>query len=139
MDEISIKTILIGVSIFVTLVIFTVFFLVFGQMRTLYSDVNDIDTSIKSRVDNVYDKYNGAKQNGVDLVNAIRKYEDYDLVRVEYIHEGYDSSPVLLEDEALADFLNEKMLEDNDYKYEHIFSVVVEKEDNIEVIKFIGI
>lgn len=146
MNEISFKAILIGVSILVTLIIFSVILLAFGQMRSIYSSMDNIDVSIKSTVDEIYSMYNNSVLNGIKLVNTVKKYESDKYVNVLYLGVGY-SQPTQANLELLSktasQWLNEKMkseaVVDQHYRYEHEFNVSVTKSGEIYTITFVKI
>lgn len=77
MDEIAVKTLIIGVGIFVTILITTVIIGEFFQINQIYKSVGETDVSFESRF-NELDKFNDSTNefNGLDVRNYIKKYED---------------------------------------------------------------
>ena len=76
MSDITTRTIIIGVGLFVTLTIVGLLVGMFGQMREIFGMVNKTDTSIKSQFEDIYSMYNGKVESGVGLLNTIKKFED---------------------------------------------------------------
>lgn len=76
MNELSVKAIVIGVSIFVTVIILTVIVFEFTEIQRLYSNVAQTDVSFESRLDE-FDKYRDSNNdfNGLDVRNTLKKYE----------------------------------------------------------------
>lgn len=83
MDEISTKAIVIGISIFVTMIIITFILLEYDQISDLYKNVEKTDISFESKLDEL-DKYRDSNNefNGLDVRNTIKKYENSKLVDV---------------------------------------------------------
>lgn len=75
MDEIGTKAIVIGVSIFVTLLILTVIILEYDQIQELYKFVGETDISFEQRLDEL-DKYRDSNNEftGLDVRNTLKKY-----------------------------------------------------------------
>lgn len=84
MDEISTRYIIIAVGIYITLIVLTSVIFVVNNVKDVFSVSNRTNISIQSRIDSIEDMYNGATLNGVDLVNAITRYEEDDTVTVVY-------------------------------------------------------
>lgn len=76
MDDITTRTVVIGVNIFVTLTIITLIVMSFFKMQEIYGQVRETDTSIYNIFDNVYSKYNGKTVSGIGLLNALKSKED---------------------------------------------------------------
>ena len=75
MDDITSRTVVIAVGIFVTLMIITMLILTFTKMKDIYGTVSTTNTSIYEKFDDIYSMYNGKEENGLGLVNTIKKYE----------------------------------------------------------------
>lgn len=75
MDDITSRTIVIAVGIFVTLTIITMLILTFTKMQDIYGAVSSTNTSIYERFDDIYSMYDQKEENGLGLVNTIKKYE----------------------------------------------------------------
>ena len=76
MDDITTRTVVIGVGIIVTLTIVSLLIIMFFQMSDIYGVVLKTDTSIAGRFNDVYSMYDGKVTTGIGLLNAIKKYED---------------------------------------------------------------
>ncbi len=83
MDEISTKAIIIGVSIFVTLIILTVVVFEFEQIQSIYKEVGQTNISFEERLDE-FDKYRDSNNifTGLDVRNTVKKYINDDSVNV---------------------------------------------------------
>lgn len=85
MEDVGIKSVIIGTSIFVTLIIVSLIFVSFNHMKEIYSLVNETDTSINSTFNTYYDQYNGREVTGLELLNILKKIEDDEIdVTVSY-------------------------------------------------------
>lgn len=75
MDELATKAIIIGVSIFVTLVIVTVLIFEFTQIQSLYKTTAETNVTFESKLDE-FNKYKDSTNyfNGLDVKNTIEKY-----------------------------------------------------------------
>ena len=83
MDEIASKAIIIGVSIFVTLIIITVLIFEFTQIKDIYRVTAETDVTFEAKL-NEFDKYRDSNNyfNGLDVKNTIEKYKNDDTVDV---------------------------------------------------------
>lgn len=83
MDEISTKAIIIGVSIFVTLVILTVIVFEFQQIQSVYKQVGQTNISFEEQLDE-FDKYRDSNNlfTGLDIRNTVKKYANNKAVDV---------------------------------------------------------
>lgn len=88
MDEISTRYIIMAVGIYITLIVLTSVIFVANNVGDVFSVANKTNISIQSRIDSIEDMYDGATLNGVDLVNAIARYEEDDTVTVDYPHKS---------------------------------------------------
>jgi len=75
-DDITTRTIVIAVNIFVTIAIVTLLITMFLQMQEIYGTVVETDTSIYNKFDDVYSMYNGKVETGIGLLNTLKKYEE---------------------------------------------------------------
>lgn len=75
MDDITTRTFIIAVNIFVTLTIVSIIIVMFFQMQDIYKVVSSTDTSIYNKFDDIYSKYNGKTVTGIGLLNALKSYE----------------------------------------------------------------
>lgn len=76
MEDLGVKSVIIGTSIFVTLIIVSLIFVSFNHMKEIYSLVNETDTSINNTFNTYYDQYNGKEVTGLELLNILKKIED---------------------------------------------------------------
>ena len=83
MDEIGTKAIIIGVSIFVTLIIVTVLVFEFTQIQDIYKVTAETNITFEDRLDE-FDKYRDSTNyfNGLDVKNTIEKYYNDKTVEV---------------------------------------------------------
>lgn len=82
MDTVLNKYILLSVGIFITVVIFASILFSLDKAADILGQVNTNNISIKDRIDDIVHKYDGALLKGVDLVNALKTYEDNDKVTI---------------------------------------------------------
>lgn len=77
MDEIVTKAIIIGVSIFVTLLIVTVLIFEFTQISSVYKVTAETNITFEERLSE-FDKYRDSTNyfNGLDVKNTIQKYKN---------------------------------------------------------------
>lgn len=77
MDEIVTKALIIGVSIFVTLLIVTVLIFEFTQIRDIYKVTAETNITFEERLDE-FNKYRDSSNyfNGLDVKNTIEKYRN---------------------------------------------------------------
>ena len=83
MDEITTKALIIGVSIFVTLIVVTVIIFEFTQIKDIYKGVGETNVSFESNLDE-FDKYRDSNNvfSGIDVKNTLAKYKNNKLVEV---------------------------------------------------------
>lgn len=91
MDEIATKALIIGVSIFVTLIIITVVIFEFTQIKEIYKGVGETDISFEERLDE-FDKYRDSNNVflGLDVKNTLEKYKNNNVVDVCVEQGGID-------------------------------------------------
>ncbi|MBR5227882.1 MAG: hypothetical protein IKV94_04505 [Clostridia bacterium] len=89
MDYITSKVFVIAVGIFVTLSIVTMAILSFTKLGEIFNFVENTDISIRNQYDNMYSMYNGAELNTVGLLNALRRYEEDDAVKIRVVNNSY--------------------------------------------------
>lgn len=126
MDEISTKAVIIGVSIFVTVVVITVLVLEFTQIKGLYKITAETNVSFEDRLDE-FDKYRDSTNifSGLDVVNTVGKYKKDDAVQV-YISDG--STKTFIENSSFSPTYNWKYkadLVENTTVFEIIFERVL--------------
>lgn len=130
MEWISARSIYIGVGIFVTLAIVSGVVLSFNKMGDIYGQVAKTEISIKDQFDNVYAMYNGAKLNGVDLLNTLKKYEDDKNVNVEYPEHKVVKNKAKDESKREVEILQELMeAKKTGFSYEKKYTATVKKEN----------
>lgn len=127
MDYTTSKAFIIGVGIFVTLTIVSLFIVVLNIVVDIYNSTETTDTSIIAQFDNLYSMYSGAELNALNLMNTLRKYETDTTVRIGVkfktnaaVDYGDGSNVGLLED-------IEKMYFEGKLEYERRFIVKVEE------------
>ncbi len=101
MDTSINKALMIGVSIFVTLVIVTGVIVVVNQIKNVYAEVYNVNTNISTRFDE-FSKYQESNRTGLDLINAANKYYNDSLVIVEYKEQAVNTEEGL-------DYLNNEV------------------------------
>lgn len=129
MDEIVTKALIIGVSIFVTLIIVTVLIFEFTHIKDLYRVTAESQIKFEDRLDE-FDKYRDSSNyfNGLDVRNTIEKYRQDKSVQV-CIKEG---EAITCEDESTILFIGEELYNHEYKSYMEnigtIFRIVFEKE-----------
>lgn len=76
MDDITTRTVVIAVNIFVTMTIVTLVIMSFFKIQDIFGLVRGTDTSIYNKFDDVYSRYNGKVVSGIGLLNALKSQED---------------------------------------------------------------
>ena len=128
MDDITTRTVVIAVGLFVTMMIVSLVIIMFSQMQEIYGVVSKTDTSIYSTFDNVYSMYNGRTMTGLGLLNTIKKYEDKinENIVVNYPGSYNIKDYVSKNNIREAVYLKSLMEENIAYKYETKYNVTVE-------------
>ena len=155
MDDITTRTVVIGVGIIVTLTIVSLLIIMFFQMSDIYGVVLKTDTSIAGRFNDVYSMYDGKVTTGIGLLNAIKKYEDnpdyYVVIKYPKSDElrqeikAYNTGRPENEQRREATELKKLMEQNMQYsgevfRYENKYSVTVsEKTDGTLIIDFVRI
>lgn len=85
MEEMSSKAINIGVALFITIIIISGVFYVINQVKTIYGQVYETNTSIQDRFSE-FDQFDNTKKTGIDVLNAVKKYRNNSLVKFEGIN-----------------------------------------------------
>lgn len=153
MDDLGVRTVIIGVNIFITLTIVSIVIIMFLQMGEIYGLVANTDTSIYNKFDDIYSIYDGKVESGIGLLNTIKKFEENPdtYIVIEYP----DSQNIRIAAAGIKDpasnnqmresvYLKKLMLGEltnpnisTKYKYEDRYNVTVEQRDNgILVIRF---
>lgn len=144
MDDISTRTIIIGVNIFVTVTIVSLIVIMFSQMGDIYGVVARTDNAISSTFDDVYSMYNGRVETGVGLLNTIKTLEEDNEYGAIIKYPGSDAvSRYTSESISEAQYLKgimEGSIKNNrlkKYKYEDRYTVIVyENLDGTIIIEF---
>ena len=79
MDFMANKAIMIAVSIFITLAIASGVLMIINNIQLIYGQVYETDTSITNQFSE-FDKFDNSDLLGIDIENAIRKYQGNKLV-----------------------------------------------------------
>lgn len=136
MDDITTRTIVIAVNIFITITIVSLVIIMFFQMKEIYGVVAKTDTSIYNKFDDVYSMYHGKVETGIGLLNALKKYEDSTDGQVIIKYTGSDNIRKNLgPDEREVVRLKELMQKNKTfagikYRYEDKYDVTVTYEEN---------
>lgn len=101
MENIGVKTIVIAVGIFVTLLILTVVLLEFDHISNIYKKVGETDTSFEATFDEL-DKFRDSNNifTSLDVRNYVKKYENDDTIDICVDGNCDDSSNIA----TLSDF-----------------------------------
>ena len=140
MDDITTRTIVIAVNIFVTITIVSLVAIMFFQMREIYGVVATTDTSIYNKFDDVYSMYHGKVETGIGLLNALKKYEDNNDRQITIKYNGSDKIRENLgQDEREAQVLKELMKKNETkygttFRYEDKYDVIVIDGENESII-----
>ncbi len=148
MDILSTKAVLIGTGIMISIIIMTGVIMAVNQIKEIYGYVDKTDISVVKEFQDVFSTYNGAKMNGVDLVNTIRRFENNNLIVIDYDDSNgiFDSntqrniaaSPSdLTKTIREAEHIKNLMEAGITYKYETKYNVKVEYTNNNEKMKII--
>lgn len=151
MEEITTKTIIMAVNIFITIIIVSLIIIMFSQMGDIYGVVANTDTSITTRFDDVYSMYHGRVETGVGLLNTLKYFEEhneYDVVikytafrdirgYVEEYNSMRDEEHWMRESEYLKKLIESESTDyERVFKYEDKYNVTVYEEDEKTVIRF---
>ena len=110
MDEISTRAIIIGVGLFVTMTIVTLFIATYTQVQNIYGIVINTNNSIYDMFSDIYSMYSGKTENGIGLLNTIKQYEKDTKVVIEYINsESIRSEVSSMSKQKEADYLKNIM------------------------------
>ncbi len=141
MDILSNKAVLIGFGVLITIIVMTGVLFAVNQIKEIYGYVDKNDISVVKEFEDIFNSYNGAKMNGVDLVNTIRRFEGSLVVSVTYPESqtaktlASNGNPSKRE----ATYINDIMKEGTNalYRYEKEYNVRVEYLDNNQKMKII--
>lgn len=142
MDDITTRTFIIAVNIFVTLTIVSIIIVMFFQMQDIYKVVSSTDTSIYNKFDDIYSKYNGKTVTGIGLLNALKSYESITEYKVTI---DYTDSKLirdtLKESQREVEVLKAEMEKTKNnkksyFRYEDKYNVTVTEENGDFLIMF---
>lgn len=155
MNDITTKTIVIAVNIFITITITTLIIVMFFEIQEIYGIVADTDISISSRFDDVYSMYDGKVESGIGLLNTIKKFEENEdqFIIVKYPKseelrneiKSYNETVSKEQQKREATELKKLMEQEKTYKgevfkYENKYNVsVTTNEQGVLIIEFIKI
>lgn len=146
MDILSTKAVMIGTGILISIVIMTGVIMAVNQIKVIYGYVDKTDISVVKEFEDIFSTYNGAKMNGVDLVNTIRRFEKNNLIVIEYDNASgaldsdtqrniaaspSDITQTIRESEHIKNLMEKGIA----YKYETEYNVRVEYIENNEKMK----
>lgn len=100
MSDTTTRTIVIATNILITIVIVSLIFGMFGKMKEIYGIARETDNSISASFDSVYETYNGKKENGLGLLNTIKKYEDDPKSNIKIVYPGCETVRALAKTEG---------------------------------------
>ena len=100
MSDTTTRTVVIAVNILVTIVIVSLIFGMFTKMKEIYGLAKETDNSISTSFDSIYETYNGKKENGLGLLNTIKKYEDDPKANIKIVYPGCEAVRNLANDEG---------------------------------------
>ena len=146
MDDITSRTFVIAVNIFVTLLIITTLILTFSKMSEIYGGVATTNNAIYDRFDNVYSMYDLKEETGLGLLNTIKKYEDdtESHIIVEYLNSSEikeeAESKGVRESDILKDVMEANENGGNEnykgtyYKYQDKYNVTVSASQGVDIV-----
>lgn len=139
MDDITTRTIVIAVNIFVTIIIISLLVTMFFQMKNIYGAVASTDTSIYNKFNEIYSMYNGKTETGMGLLNTLKKYEEEIETKIIITYDGYEEIREKCENEEKreVDELRTLMEKGKNYNFEDKYNVTVSNlEDGTVIIDF---
>lgn len=108
MDESANKALVIGTAIFVTILITSGVFYTIAQMQNVYSAVYNTDTAIQNRFDE-FDAYENTTKTGIEVVNALNKYLNNNLVEIRIQGLNIGSDIIVNKNEEIIKTLEESI------------------------------
>ena len=143
MEDSTIKALIIGTSITVTLVIVTLVFVSFNQMKEIYLLTQNTNTSIHSRLNEHIVAYNGERLNGMELLNMLKKYEDNPDSSVIIVYPKRAQVQSLADTRGLRESVCLKQIIENKervngqlFKYEKQYRVTVTQSGTVYTVRF---
>lgn len=128
MDDITTRTIIIAVNVFVTIAIVSIVIIMFFQMEEIYGVVASTDTSIYNTFDNAYSMYHGRTMTGLGLLNTVKKYEDNteEKIFIKYPNSNNVKQNAINSNKRESVYLKQLMETSEGFKYETKYNVTVE-------------
>ena len=93
MEYMSNKALVIAVSLIISMSIASAVILVINQVMTVYKQVYETDTSIKSGFDE-FDSYDNTTQTALEVLSTIKKYKDNSLVEIIVAGQGNNKDAI---------------------------------------------
>lgn len=143
MDDLGVRAVIIGVGIFVTIMIMSIMIIMFSQMSEIFGLVASTDTSIYNKFDDIYSMYHGKTENGIGLLNTLKKIEENSNKNLIVIYPGCDelrmNLPVNVDGTKFREAVYLKKLMNGEitnpeipttYKYEDRYNITVDEREN---------
>lgn len=93
MEYMSNKALVIAVSLIISMSIASAVILVINQVMTVYKQVYETDTSIKSGFDE-FDSYDNTTKTALEVLSTIKKYKDNSLVEIIVAGQGNNKDAI---------------------------------------------
>ena len=93
MEYMSNKALVIAVSLIISMSIASAVILVINQVMTVYKQVYETDTSIKSGFDE-FDSYDNTTKTALEVLSTIKKYKDNSLVEIIVAGQGNNKDDI---------------------------------------------
>ena len=122
MEEIGVKTIVIAVSIFITLIILTILILEFSHISEIYKNVGETNVSFEAKFDEL-DKFRDSNNTftSLDVINYIKKYEE-------------DKSVQVCVKSSCNDTNNISMLSDYETSYNEYYAILETTNEGYKIV-----
>ena len=122
MEEIGVKTIVIAVSIFITLIILTILILEFSHISEIYKNVGETNVSFEAKFDEL-DKFRDSNNTftSLDVINYIKKYEE-------------DKSVQVCVKSSCNDTNNISMLSDYETRYNEYYAILETTNEGYKIV-----
>lgn len=138
MDESANKALVIGTAIFVTILITSGVFYTIAQMQNVYSAVYNTDTAIQNRFDE-FDAYENTTKTGIEVVNALNKYLNNNLVEIRIQGLNIGSDIIVNKNEEIIKTLEESINTSNtsgEKLGEMLFESTLTRDNDVKKILF---
>ena len=93
MEYMSNKALVIAVSLIISMSIASAVILVINQVMTVYKQVYETDTSIKSGFDE-FDSYDNTTKTALEVLSTVKKYKDNSLVEIIVAGQGNNKDAI---------------------------------------------